>query len=270
MSQPSNLDPLELRIIIKGQAVRLHLHEDEFLSNIIRRDGFWEMPQTKLLVAHVKKTDVILDIGANLGYYTVIAAKLASEGVVHAFEPDPANFALLERNCALNGCGNAVLHQMALSSESGPAQLFQSARNKGDHRLASSAKDGAAITIAREVGDVVLQALPRVDVIKCDTQGAEADVFAGLESLMARSVPKPLMLVEFEPTGLAAMGPVPRRAVRPLRPLGLLVQFRLLGETSFRSAGRRSWTSASIGSISSSPGTSTSCYHPLRHEPPLI
>jgi FkbM family methyltransferase len=202
-------DPLELRIAVNGEPVRLYLYADEFVSNIIRRDRYWELPQTRLLVGHVKKADVVLDIGANLGYYTVLAAKLASDGVVHAFEPDPDNFALLERNCALNGCANVVLHQVALASAEGPATLYRSVRNKGDHRLGGAGTDAEPVEIVRAIGDRVLAALPRVDVIKCDTQGAEAEVFAGLERLLDRSVPKPLMLVEFEPTGLAAMGRSP-------------------------------------------------------------
>src|SRR5262249_7463518 len=112
----------------------------------------------------------------------------------------------LERNCAVNDCANAVLHAVALSHAGGATVLHRSARNMGDHRLAAAdpARDTVPVTTA--VGDELLADLARVDVIKCDTQGSEANVFAGLERLIERSIPKPFMIVEFEPTGLATMG----------------------------------------------------------------
>ena len=206
MIPPAAEKPVELRISIRGEPIRLFLYEDEFVSNIIRRDLYWELPQTKLLVQRVRPGHVVLDVGANLGYYTVLTARLAGPGAVYAFEPDPGNFALLERNCALNGCTNAVLHRTALSDRRGSAVLHRSARNMGDHRLTSAEAGRTATEVTTEVGDDVLADLPRVDVVKCDTQGAEAHVFAGLVRLIERSVPKPFMLVEFEPLGLAAMG----------------------------------------------------------------
>lgn len=202
----SATEPVTLRVAIAGEHLRLRLHADDFVSNIIRRDGFWELPQTGFLMRSIKPADVVLDIGANLGYYTVVAAKLATRGVVHAFEPDPDNFALLRENCALNGCANVVLHNTALASAAGTAPLYLSKHNKGDHRLASSEAGIASVEIVKQVGDELLHALPRVDFVKCDTQGAEGEVFAGLLRLIERSVPKPLMLVEFEPLGLSAMG----------------------------------------------------------------
>lgn len=199
-------EPVQLKISLGGAPIALHLFERDFVSDIIRRDLYWELPQTKLLARHLKPTDTVLDIGANLGYFTVVAARLARDGVVHAFEPDPDNFALLRRNCALNGCRNVVLHNVALSNRAGAASLHQSGYNMGDHRLAPINNPASDATIALSPGDALLAALPRVDVIKCDTQGSEADVLDGLTQLIGRSTPKPLMLIEFEPLGLVAMG----------------------------------------------------------------
>jgi FkbM family methyltransferase len=199
-------EPLQLKIAVRGQPLQLFLSERDFVSDIIRRDLYWEMPQTILLSKRVKNTDTILDIGANLGYYTVLGAKLAPEGVVHAFEPDPENYSLLQRNCELNNCRNVVLHNMALSNHRGQATLFRSRHNAGDHRLSDLEGHDAGIAVQIETADAILADLPRADIIKCDTQGAEAAVMEGLSSLMARSNPKPLGIVEFEPLGLAAMG----------------------------------------------------------------
>ena len=87
--------------------------------------------------------------------------------------------------------------------------MYRSDKNRGDHRLAKLDGEPSEVAIKAEVGNEILADLPRVDVIKCDVQGSEAKVFAGLRKLLGRSTPKPIMIVEFEPFGLANMGSEP-------------------------------------------------------------
>jgi FkbM family methyltransferase len=201
--------PFELKIRIGEKPIALHLFERDFVSDIIRRDGYWEMTQTRLLSLVVGKTAIALDIGANLGYFTVVLSRLASEGVIHAFEPDSDNFALLERNCALNGCVNVRAHHVALSDGVGSIALYRNIANRGDHRLARLGNSSSPTTIQTAIGDEMLADVARADVIKCDVQGSEFKVFSGLRRLLDRSNPKPVMIVEFEPLGLATMGDSP-------------------------------------------------------------
>src|SRR5258708_35699650 len=146
-------EPLQLKISVRGDPIRLFLYERDFVSNIIRRDLYWEMPQTRLLADRVKKDAAILDIGANLGYYTVLTSKLAPDGVVHAFEPDPENFSLLQRNCDLNGCRNVVLHNVGLSNRRRTATFFRSRHNAGDHRLSDMGEHEAGADVQLDTAD---------------------------------------------------------------------------------------------------------------------
>jgi hypothetical protein len=83
--------------------------------------------ETGLVKEKIKKGDVVLDIGANIGYYTLIFAKLVGEeGKVFAFEPEPTNFSLLEKNVEINGYKNVVLIQKAVSNETGKIRLYLS------------------------------------------------------------------------------------------------------------------------------------------------
>lgn len=77
--------------------------------------GIYEPLETELAKKEVKKGNVVLDIGANIGYYTLIFAKLVGEdGKVFAFEPDPTNFALLKKNVEMNGYKNVMFVQKAV------------------------------------------------------------------------------------------------------------------------------------------------------------
>ena len=218
-------EPVTLRISARGAPIALYLYEREFVSDIIRRDLYWELTQTRWLARRARAGDTLLDIGANLGYYTVLMSRLAPDGQVHAFEPDPENFALLTRNCELNGCRNVTLHNVALTDRSGAGALHRSGHNAGDHRLSAQGSPEAPLAITLATADEVLAGLARVDIVKCDIQGAEVTAFRGMRALMARSAPKPAMIVEFEPSSLQAMGTTPAELLDLLDGWGYRYQF---------------------------------------------
>src|SRR5438094_750470 len=93
--------------------------------------------------------DVAVDVGANIGYHTLIFARAVGErGRVFAYEPDPDNFRLLRRNVELNGYRNVRPFQAAVSDRSGTLTLYLSRDNPADHRAylpADEARDGIAI-----------------------------------------------------------------------------------------------------------------------------
>ena len=87
----------------------------------------------------VKEGMTVLEIGANIGFFTLLFSRLAGEkGKVFAFEPDPDNFRLLEKNAQANGCTNTVCVKKAVSDRTGTEQLFVSEEHRGDHRLFDS------------------------------------------------------------------------------------------------------------------------------------
>ena len=84
--------------------LQLHDERDRFVSRQLRDQGIWEPFETTLVMASLAPGSVFVDVGANIGYFSVVAADIVGEdGQVLAFEPDPDNFALLQANLALNG-----------------------------------------------------------------------------------------------------------------------------------------------------------------------
>jgi FkbM family methyltransferase len=158
------------------------------------------------------------DCGANLGWYSVIAAALGADVV--ACEPLPANAALLRSNVERNGLGGRIeVHEIALGDRAGTAVLRLSADNQGDHRIQPETKPENAPTAPTvpstrpgvEVPITTLDAVlrgRRPDVLKLDTQGSEVAILRGGRAAWAPSPgrPDPAIVVELWPYGLRRAG----------------------------------------------------------------
>src|ERR1022692_1968378 len=86
---------------------------------IEKAEGVWEPHVTSLMARLIKPDDVCLDIGANVGVYTLVMSDLAPQGRVHAFEPSSMNFKCLQKNIADNKLANASALNLALSNKNG-------------------------------------------------------------------------------------------------------------------------------------------------------
>lgn len=187
-------------------------------------NGRWEEAETRLFSSLVKEGMTVVDIGANVGYYTLLAARLTGpRGKVFAFEPNPQNFALLSRNVEANGYRNVVLVPKAVSDSSGTAALCIDRASSGGHSL--SAFRGGADTA--QVGTVSLDdyfAGDRtvIDVLKMDAEGAEMAIFAGMRQVLAHN-PDLAMLSEFFPRAIRGLGHRPEDYISELLGCGFRV-----------------------------------------------
>jgi FkbM family methyltransferase len=195
---------------------------DRYVTPSLARAGAFEPFETELLLDALRPGDVALDIGAHVGYYTLLMARrVGPRGRVFAFEPDPANFDLLRRNVALNGYANVVLGPLAAADRGGPARLHLSGDNAGDHRLYPA---GGEARPSVEVQTVALDNYfagysGPIDLVKIDIQGAECAALEGMRGLLARQAHVTLF-TEFWPMGLAASGRSAAAYLDLLRELG--------------------------------------------------
>jgi FkbM family methyltransferase len=152
--------------------------------------GTYERETQQVFARLVREGDVVYDIGANVGFFTLLAASLAGRsGAVYAFEPLPHNLAFLRRHLAVNDDANAAeVHVMdvALSSASGVAR-FATATSAAMGRLA----DIGDLEVRTETIDELVSsgriAPPRF--MKIDVEGAEHAVLTGAAATLARERP---------------------------------------------------------------------------------
>ncbi|HJP52188.1 MAG TPA: FkbM family methyltransferase [Pseudomonadales bacterium] len=205
--------PVALSMIVHGS-------EDE-VSRILIEEGIWEPYETDLVTRLLKPGQVFIDVGANAGYYSLIASHLVGEsGQVVAFEPEQTNFALLSENLKRLELTNYIAIQSALHRQDGEGVLYLSDSNLGDHRLSESAsRDQQTIRLMK--GDLALKELQQIDFIKVDTQGAETYVVEGLLETIKNNARQLTMILEFWPFGLQEAGSSARELLALIEPIPL-------------------------------------------------
>lgn len=216
--------PVTLRVSGLEHTLQLYIHgeQDQFVSRRIREEGVWEPYETSLLLALLQPGDVFVDVGANIGYFSVLAASVVgAQGAVFAFEPDAGNCRLLQASAELNGQQQLItVVEAGLSDVAGEGQLFLSEDNLGDHQIFASDSCRDSVPIALHNGsDFLAPHLQRLDLLKVDTQGSEFQVLAGLVPLL-RTLPRmPRMIIELTPFSLREAGASGRALIELLATL---------------------------------------------------
>jgi len=214
-------------IEISGRQGRLYgcLRDQVFREYV--KTGDWSGHISQLIKAAFERSGsgTFLDIGGNIGLTFIPIAEDPRISCL-AFEPEPTNFALLQRNVTAN-CphDNTRLFNVALFDTDGMVTLELSRDNYGDHRVRTR-EPGTASTIfdeksrrtilveAKALDRVVnLDELRRPLVIKMDTQGAEQHIYAGGRAIFSAAI---MLILEFWPYGIDRMGGDSERLIRCL------------------------------------------------------
>jgi FkbM family methyltransferase len=155
---------------------RTPLHE---LFKEVYRTNAYTQPD----IPQIVEDAVVVDLGANIGMFSLFAAKLSPRVQVHAFEPAPGTFALLKRNVLANNLSNVQCHKCAVSSKTGKQTLYIDVGSTADTTVASRVKEPATVT-TQEVDCLTLDDLftrcgiSRCNFMKVDVEGAEFEIFA--------------------------------------------------------------------------------------------
>ncbi len=199
--------PLKLDIPLL-KPVQLYVHEtgDEHVSKAIKQTGQWELFETQLIAACLVNATNFVDVGANIGYYSMLAQGLNPSLPIWAFEPEPKNAALFQQSQLLNHATHVHLEQAGLASKDGTINLYLSENNFGDHQIYDRGESRDSVPVRLLNGSEFFSTkLTAIDVLKIDTQGAEFEVISGLLPLLKRS-PGLQMVLEFWPFGLRKSG----------------------------------------------------------------
>ena len=167
-----------------------------------------EQEMLELFVDRLQADDVVWDIGAHVGVYSLLAHGVVGQtGKVYAFEPEPRTYHILRQNCQLNKIDDIDLLPMALGDTDGEATLYTDWRaGLGIHKLFYETrlqKRGTAVTI--HTGDTLVksQIAQPPTVIKLDVEGWEYAVLSGMTSALSHCR---LLLIEVHPQNLQQLG----------------------------------------------------------------
>lgn len=185
-------------VVIGEEGVRIELGTDFVTRDVLFR-GAWEPEETGLLRSLTPAGGVFLDVGANIGYFTLLASRwVGSAGLVYALEPVRATYARLMRNVALNDVTNVRAFKLGAARAAGTAEIALASDAGHSHLVAGSDVPacGEAITLTTVDAFVARERLQRLDVLKVDVEGADFEVILGASETLAMFRPAVLMEVE--------------------------------------------------------------------------
>jgi FkbM family methyltransferase len=190
--------------------------DDDVIRPAVHTSGHWEREEEDLLRKLIRPGCRFMDVGANIGWFSILASQAATGVSIDAIEPIPASLAALRMNLWAHA-PTARVHALALGSSQGVVPMEEAAHNPGDARVVASAVAATVLT-ASVTGDELFQGRG-FDVIKIDVQGAELDVLTGLQGTIARS-PGLSCVVEFQPSAIVDRGERPEDTLRAYRSMG--------------------------------------------------
>lgn len=189
---------------LKNKLVMYFLEDDHFVGNVISLTGDYEAYETSIILNNIKKGDTVVDIGANIGFHTILFAnKIGPQGKVYAFEPDPVSYKILLKNIKANNFKNVIASPLAISNKKAVLNLYKSKDNYGDNRVYSSDISSTNLTIKADSLDNFFSDLitkgKKISLLKIDTQGFEPFVIQGAKKLIKKY--KPILFFEYWPYG---------------------------------------------------------------------
>lgn len=194
-----------------------HLLADQGPYSEIFTLGEFEPPQSAAVRALLRPGDHVVDVGANLGWFTMLmAAQVKPDGKVWAIEPMPPTLAALEENVGLNPTLNVTVLPLALGAEEGELDLHLFEGLPHGHASASTLgrSDYESYRVPVRTLDALLDGERAPSFVKVDVEGSELDVLKGAERLLGGERP-PMWMLEVNYETSAALGYRPVEMLEP-------------------------------------------------------
>lgn len=200
-TQISAIEILDDQVIMKSRQTGLRFactSKDRRMAPIeVLNFQTYEGRNSELLLMLGRNAKTIFDIGANIGWYSLLLAAQNPNAKVFAFEPIKATFASLVKNIELNGLSNVVPYNLGLSDATGELTFYYSQEESGKTssvNLFNEESVEAVPCMVERLDDFVSSTATKVDLVKCDVEGGELLVFRGAESLLETQ--KPIVFTE--------------------------------------------------------------------------
>jgi len=221
--------------IIQGS--KMYLDPGDSLDLSI--NGVYGELDTKIIRDNIKEGHIVIDVGANIGYYTLIFAQLAgTTGKVFAFEPEPKNFELLQKNVKVNDYSNTINQNYAVSDSNGNVSLFLAKNGIVGHRISNFDINSNSILVKKIPLDdyfTKLNLLDKINFVKIDVEGFEFGVLKGMTKIIEKSKNLKIFL-EFNRTGIEEAGFDPKEILDFLYKNNFKIYFLNYKENSINEA----------------------------------
>lgn len=226
IERPLIFENSDKRVVQLKHVGPIELNPSDYIEKILFITGEYENNLVELLNKVLKKGDCFLDIGANIGYFSLIAANIVqNEGVVYSFEASDKTFQKLERNIELNRINNLKLFNFAVSNKE--ESLTFNIQKDGNSGMSSFRKlDGykaESITINAKPIDYFLNEMSKIKLIKMDIEGAEGMVIEGMQNLINRD--RPFITLELVDKYLIQLGYSAQNIIEKLKQLNYQIYF---------------------------------------------
>lgn len=183
----------------------------------------YEENEIQILEKLIKKKDVCLDIGGNIGIYSIFMAKKAFQGKVIAFEPIPINRNIIALNASLNEIKNIEIRDCVLSDISGSIEFSISEDSAYSSLKATNRKEEAYsfVVQSKTLDELFTKENKKVDIVKIDVEGAELLVLKGGKGLFSDINLRPrILLLELSSKNAATYGYKPESVIEHMASLG--------------------------------------------------
>lgn len=202
---------------IEGSKLYLPQDEIQFLLGYdpIKKDAFKQV---------VKENDVVVDLGAHIGYYTMLAAKLVGPGgKVYAFEPYKNNFDLLKKNKEKNKYDNIVLENKAVVDKTKEGEIYTWHESRYHSLYVKEDKSSQKIQMV-SLDDYFKNYSGKIDVIKINIMGSEGLAIKGMTEVLGKNKDLKIFMY-FTPGRIKELGDNPMDCLNILKELGFKVKW---------------------------------------------
>jgi FkbM family methyltransferase len=196
--------PWPVSVRVGGDALWVDLRSS--IGRGVFATGAFDEAVYRAAAAPLSKGDVVIDVGANIGYYALrFARAVGPDGRVHAFEVDERALRCLRRTLRHNAVAQLHLHELAVASS--PGVLYLSETRESGHTRAYAQGPGRAVPCVCLDDHLAACNVDRVDLIKIDVEGAELQVLQGAQVTLRNM--RPRLVVEVVGDALAMFGDSP-------------------------------------------------------------
>jgi len=214
--------PRVVQANINGYEMLVLVNED--VGRWISVLGKYEERDSKFLSANLRDTDICVDVGANTGYFTVLMAKIAWNGQVHAFEPVPLNYHLLCSTALLNHLPNVHLNHCAVGENEGESMFSVAEDGAYSSMMPTGRRPENSVTKVSVVNldnYLSVSGIAKIDVMKVDVEGAEGLVIKGGASVLSNPETQPrLIMLELQDINFKMYGTSVEKVVKLMGEFG--------------------------------------------------